>query len=161
MFFELFSLKIKLCICIKVQNLNGWISWHLHVSKQYWLQCGEWRCFGRNRETLFMFLHEQSSLWHLKASAKWSCCRAISCWDDSCCLPTHITCLDMLEWQTLPFSHCHNCSEPSSAGNPFQRREGGSLAESTVLFMKRQLIENRLQMVWQQWCTEERRGMGR
>lgn len=124
--FELFSLKIKFCICIKVRNLNG-LNLLTPTCVEAVLTAACWMgMLWQELQDSVLFLHEQSSLWHLKANAKWSCYRAISCRDDSCCLPTQITCLDMLEWQTLPFSHCHNCSKPSSAGNLFQRREGGS-----------------------------------
>lgn len=126
MFFELFSLKIKLCICIKVKNLDGLnLLTPTHVEAV--LTAVQWMemLWQELWDSVFMFLYEQSSPWHLKASAKWSCCRAISCLDDSCCLPTQNTCFDTLKWQTASFSHCHDCSEAKQCWKPVPR-EGGS-----------------------------------
>lgn len=68
MLFELFSLKIKLCICIKDMNLDG-------LKSSDTSQCGSSTdCSAGNGDALeglvFVFLHEQLSPCHLKASAK-------------------------------------------------------------------------------------------
>lgn len=71
MFFELFSLKIKLCISIKVMNLDGLKSSDIST-------CGSSTdCSAGNGDALAgteglvtVFLHEQLPPWHLKASAK-------------------------------------------------------------------------------------------
>lgn len=63
---------------MKVMNLDG-------LKSSYTSPCGSSSdCSAGNGDALagiegivFMFLHEQLSPWHLKASAQCSCCRAI------------------------------------------------------------------------------------
>lgn len=51
--------------------------------------------------------------------------------------------------------HHHDSSEPKQCWKPVPEEREPLLAEAEVLFMQRWFIENGLQMVWQQWCTEE------
>lgn len=109
-FFELFSLKIKLCICIKDMNLDGL------KSSDTSQRGGSTDCSAGNGDALagiigpmFMFLHGQLSLCHLKASAKWSCCRAI--WM-TIAVYQHTIPVWCVQVADFPLCHHCGCSEP-------------------------------------------------
>lgn len=98
---------------------------------------------------MLLFSHEQLSPW--QASAKWSCCGAI--WMT---IAVYQHTVPVWYVEVAEFAgHHHDSSEPKQCWKPVPEEREPLLAEAEVLFMQRWFIENGLQMVWQQWCTEE------